>query len=351
MKFHHYNGVRRERRRWPYVLIVLALLSGGGFAIASYSVQHWYIENVKAYSNDETKQIFTVETGATPQSIGDNLQSKHLIKSSKAFTWYIRTHDVRDQLKAGTYRLSPSMQVADIVNIMVDGKVATDLFTILPGQRLDQIKDAMVKAGFDATEVTQALEPSVYAGHPALTDKPKAASLEGYLYPESFAKTKDTSPETIIRASLDEMQKRLTPDVRAGFARQGLTVHEGITLASIITQEVPKPEDKAIVAQIFLKRLKNNIPLESDVTVFYAAKILGLPATLTIDSPYNTYKYTGLPPGPLSNTTDTSLQAVIQPAATDYLYFVAGDDGVTHFSKTLAEHQALTRQYCKQLCQ
>jgi UPF0755 protein len=130
-----------------------------------------------------------------------------------------------------------------------------------------------------------------------------------------------------------------------------LSVHEALTLASIITQEVPKAEDKAIVAQVFLKRIKNDIPLESDVTVFYAAKITGKVATLDIDSAYNTYRNKGLPPGPVSNVTESSMRAIIQPATTDYLYFVAGDDGVTHFSKTLAEHQALTRQYCKQLCQ
>jgi UPF0755 protein len=331
--------------------VLVLLLAAGGFGAVSYNVQRWYAENVKPLSADATQVVFTVEIGDTPQVIGDNLEAKKLIKSAKAFAWYVRTHDVRDQLKAGTYRFSPSMGVAEIVTQLTEGKVATDLFTILPGKRLDQIKDDMIKAGFDAKEVALALDPSVYAGHPALTDKPKAASLEGYLYPESFAKTKDTSPETIVRASLDEMQKRLTPEVRSGFAKQGLSVHEALTLASIITQEVPKAEDKAIVAQVFLKRLKNDIPLESDVTVFYAAKITGKDATLDIDSLYNTYKNKGLPPGPVSNVTESSMRAIIQPAATDYLYFVAGDDGVTHFSKTLAEHQALTRQYCKQLCQ
>ena len=175
-------------------------------------------------------------------------------------------------------------------------------------------------------------------------------SLEGYLYPETFHRTATTSPEEIIKQSLDEMQKHLTPDLRAAIVRQGLTVHDGIKLASIIEQEVSNPEDKKVVAQVFLKRLREGIALESDPTALYGAVKDGAEPSLQYDSPYNTYNNRGLTPTPISNVSQSSLEAVAHPANTDYLYFVAGDDGKTYFSRTLSEHEALTEQHCKKLC-
>jgi UPF0755 protein len=264
----------------------------------------------------------------------------------------VRNHDARDRLQAGTYSLRPNQGVIEIVTILTHGKVATDKVTILPGQRLEQIKEALINnAGFSAAGVDAALDPSLYADSPALADKPRTASLEGYLYPETFQKTADTKPGTIIEASLNEMQKHLTPEIRSAIARQGLTVHEGVILASIIEQEVSNPQDKPVVAQIFLRRLREGMQLGSDVTAFYGAIAAGQAASVNYDSPYNTRLHTGLPPGPISNVSASSLAAVAQPAGTDYLYFVAGDDGVTYFSHTLAEHEALTAQHCKKLCQ
>jgi UPF0755 protein len=142
----------------------------------------------------------------------------------------------------------------------------------------------------------------------------------------------------------------LTPELRTGIVRQGLTVHEGVILASIIEQEVGKQSDRATVAQVFLKRRQMDMPLGSDVTAFYGAIKDGKTPSLTYDSPYNTLIHKGLPPGPISNVSDSSLQAVANPSPTDYLYFVAGDDGITYFSHTLQEHEALTQAHCKKLC-
>lgn len=154
------------------------------------------------------------------------------------------------------------------------------------------------------------------------------------MYPDSFQKLSDTPAETIIRQSLDEMDEHLSPDVQKGFAAQGLSVYQGIVLASIVEKEVPHDNDRPIVAQVFLKRLRENIKLESDAT-----------------SPYfNTYNKAGLPPMPISNVTVSSLRAVAYPANTNYLFFVSGDDGATHFSYTKAEHEEATRKYCTELC-
>jgi len=157
-------------------------------------------------------------------------------RSAWAFEWYVRNHDAREALQAGTYPLRPNQSVEEIVSILTNGKVSTDLVTLLPGKRLDQIKSTLMNYGFSEESVEAALNPMLYSDHPALVDKPEGASLEGYIYPESFQKTAATEPEQIIRKALDEMHEILTPQLRAGITRQGLTVHQGIILASIVEQ-------------------------------------------------------------------------------------------------------------------
>jgi UPF0755 protein len=279
------------------------------------------------------------------------LRDKGLIKSTWAFEWYIRNAELGSKLQAGSYSIRPNQGVVQIVDVMTQGQTAKNLVTILPGQRLDQVRRALIESGFAATVVDQALDPAQYADHPALVDKPAGASLEGYLYPDSYQKDSSTTARQIVTASLDQMQKHLTPQVRNGFVQQGLTVHQGIILASIVEQEVSNNSDRPVVAQIFIKRLRQGIKLQSDITVFYGAIAAGQKPSLAYDSPYNTFNNPGLPPGPVSNVSASSLQAVSAPAATDYLYFVAGDDGKTYFSNTLQEHEALTAEHCKKLCQ
>lgn len=342
------SGANRWRKFWLVALILLVVAVVSTVVI----IRQTYYNNLKPVSASQRVVTVTIPLGSSAKEIGKKLQAVGLVRASWAFEWYVRNHNLRDQLQAGTYALRPNQSVSDITTTLTHGKVETNLITILPGQRLDQIREALINnGGYSAEEVDKALDPAQYADHPALADKPTTASLEGYLYPDSYEKTADTKPETIIRASLDEMQKHLTPDIRAAMSKQGLTVHEGVILASVVEQEVSKKADKPTVAQVFALRLKNGMPLGSDVTAFYGAIKAGQTPSVTYDSPYNTRLHTGMPPGPISNVSQASLQAVASPANTDYLYFVAGDDGNTYFSHTNEEHEALTKQYCKKLCQ
>jgi UPF0755 protein len=236
------------------------------------------------------------------------------------------------------------------VEILGGGKESSVLFTIISGLRIDQIKSRFIKAGYSEAEVNAAFEPAQYAGHPALAYKPKDASLEGYLYPESFKITASSSVKDVIKQSLDEMSKRLTTDRINAFKAQGLGVHEAITLSSIIEREVIITEDKRVVAQIFLKRLREGMPLGSDVTYIYAAAVYGGIESPDLDNPYNTRKYEGMPPGPIANVSASSLDAVAYPADTDYLFFISGDDGKTYYGKTSADHDNNIRLYCQKLC-
>ena len=334
----------KTKRRWKPLWLIILFVIAIGVALIVY-VRHQYYENLKPVSNSPKTQLITVELGSTASEIGANLKKDGLIRQSWAFEWYIRNHNLRDKLQAGSYYLSPDQSVPDIVTILTKGRTASDLVTILPGKRLDQLRQIMVNAGFNPDEVEAAFDPALYAGHPALVDKPADASLEGYIYPESFQKAPDTKPQVVISKALDEMQKYLTPEIRAGFVKQGLTVHQGVILASVVEKEVGKAEDRPIVAQVFLKRLKIGMALESDATTSYGAILEGHAPTHDYDSPYNTYLHPGLMPGPISNVSVSSLKAVAFPDDTDYLFFVAGNDCKTRFSKTIEEHNAFIKAH------
>jgi UPF0755 protein len=311
-----------------------------GLVISALVVRNTYNQNLKPLSNISKKHVVTIQPGSSTAQISNALKSRGVIKSEWAFEWYVRNRQPKDELKAGTYVFDQTQSVPEIVNIIIGGKVATDLVTILPGKRLEDSKADFIKAGFSHAEVEAAFEPSQYSSHPALSEKPKEATLEGYLYPETFQKTAETKLKEVILLSLDEMALRLTDEVKKAIAKQGLNVHQAIILASIIEGEVSSPEERALVAQVFEKRLKEGIRLESNATDEYAK----------INPAYDSYKIDGLPPGPISNFTESSLKAVAYPAGTDWLYFVTGDNGVTHFSKTLQEHEALVAKYCTTLC-
>lgn len=344
------NYSARRRRGFRIGLVITSVVLILGLGIAAFAVRNAYNQNIQPFSSSQKEQLFTVQAGETAHDIAVALQDQQLIRASWAFEWYVRSHNLREQLQAGSFYVRPSQSVAEIVGIITGGKVATDLVTILPAQRLDQIQAALIKSGYGTSEVTAALDPARYANHPALVDKPAGATLEGYLYPESFQRTAETKLDDIVRLSLDAMQQHLTPDIRAAFVKNGLTVHQGVILASIVEEETGTPEDRPMVAQVLLKRLSIGMELGSDPTAHYGAILAGQKPSVNYDSPYNTRMHAGIPPGPISNVSDSSLRAVAYPSSTDYLFFVAGDDGVTHFTKTLQAHQAATAQYCTKLC-
>jgi len=327
--------------------------------VATFAVWQFYRMNLRPVSAVAPAQTVVVESGSSPRDIADLLKKSGLIRSAWAFETYVRHEEVGSYLQAGTYSLSASQSVQTIVAQLTHGKVKTELVTILPGQTIEQIEQSLINDGFAKADVEQALEPTQYENSPALVDKPKGNSLEGYLYPDSFQRTSATKPAEIIQQSLLEMQQKLTPEIRAAFAREGLSTYQGITLASIVQHEVA-PGDYAKGAQVFLKRISIGMPLGSDVTAIYGAEHDGIKlpsgqaaaAAIAInhDSPWNTRIHTGLPPTPISNVTGAALQAVAHPASTDYLYFVTGDDHITYFSQTLEEHQQNVTEHCQISC-
>jgi len=348
MKYRVDGSVRR--RPWLRRIVVSLSVLAALLLAATVVIWRFYNRNLQPVSSHGATQTVTIVAGSTPSSIADALHTRGIIRSAWTFETYVRREGVGGDLQAGTYSLSPTQSMPGIVAQLTHGKVTTHLITILPGQRLDQIEQALINDGFSKADVEAALQPSLYEGSAALVDKPKGNNLEGYLYPDSFQRTDTTKVSAIIQESIAEMQNHLTPDVRAAFAKEGLSTYQGIILASIIEKEVSRPADRAQAAQVFLKRISIGMTLGSDVTAIYGSRLAGQGISVSYDTPYNTRIHTGLPPTPISNVDNNALQAVAHPANTDWLFFVAGDDGTTYFSSTLAQHEAYAQQYCHKLC-
>jgi UPF0755 protein len=350
MKYSATKGVSKSNfRRLFYSSLIVAML-----VVVTISViaRQWYVGNTDALDvNSVASKSFVVASGSSVSKIANSLEEAKLIKSASAFEWYVRAKKSHDKLQAGTYRISPSQTVPMIVDIIKNGDVATKKITILPASTLDQTMDSFYKSGLSKESIIKALDPKQYSNHPALTDKPENADLEGYLSAETFQIISDTELSEIVVKSLDLTAEMLTPELRTELKARGLSVHQAIILASIIEQEVNNSDDRPTVSQVFQSRLAIGEQLGSDVTAFYGAKKLGLKPTVSADSPYNTRLYSGLPPGPIGSVSKSSIYAVAYPAKTDFLFFVAGDDGVTHFSRTVEEHDLLVKQYCTTLCQ
>jgi UPF0755 protein len=340
----------KPKNRWRRIAVISLIIIAALVSAALIGARIWYDQNLKPLTTES--RIITVEIpfNSSVSSISKLLKTKGVIRNTRVFEIYVRNHGYSDDLLAGVYDFNSGYSIAKNVEILVKGQEASELFTIAPGLRLDQIKTRFIKAGFSEAEVDAALEPTQYEGHQALVSKPKGDSLEGYLYPESFQRTSATTASSLVRLSLDEMAKHLTPDRIEAFSRQGLSPHDAVTIASIIEKEVHLAEDRLVVAQIFLKRLKDGIALGSDVTYEYAAAVHGGIAWPGLEDPYNTRLYIGLPPGPIANFDDTALEAVAHPANTDYLFFLSGDDDKTYYGKTLAEHDQNIREHCQQKC-
>jgi UPF0755 protein len=335
----------RVRRLWLVVAVLLVLVLIGG-----YSARTWYNHNLSAVSSSDQVTYFTVAQGTSLHKIAADLKQLDLIRSATAFETYVRGRHLYAKMQAGTYALRPSMSTPQIVTKLTKGDVSKTDVTIYPGKNLKQIRQIFKQTGYSEAELDAAFDPATYPDAPVLNYLPAGASLEGFLYPDTFQKEATTPASSIIRQSLGEMQSNLTPDIIAGFKSQGLSVYQGLTLASIVYQESGLPAAEPTVAQVFELRLKQGMMLGSDVTAFYGSQQAGRGQDVTYDTAYNTRIHSGLPPGPIGNMTVSALQAVAHPSNSDFLFFVAGDDGTIHFSHTDAEHQQAIKQYCHKLC-
>lgn len=335
------------------ILIMLAWLLLLAAAVSSILAVRWYNINLQPVDRLNTaEERFEVVRGATDDEISRNLEEQGLIRDAAAFKWHLRLNDLSGRLQAGVFRLSPSDYASDIAEIISSATLANLNVTIKPELRLDQIEDSLVEQGFKRLDVQMAMHRDNYKDHPVVAEFiPIAGDLEGYIAPETFSVNQFNadSAEDVIRKSLDIFADNLDEEIRTGILNNFNSIHEGVILASIVEQEVG-PEDRSKAAQVFIKRIREGIKLESDVTFIYAAEVFGGPRAVDNPSPYNTRLHFGLPPGPISNVSASSLRAVAFPADTNYLFFVAGDDGINYFNETLEGHVRDAALYCIQKC-
>ena len=325
--------------------IILIFVLAAGFAYTKYT------SLLKAPGMSDATVQLVVQPGQSTASIATSLKAASIIQSEYAFKLYIRINGDSGKLKAGTYDLRANWSVAQVVDAMILGHEKASNYTIAPGLRVDQIKKRKVKAGFAQGDVDTAFSASLYRDIAVVSTLPQGVdSLEGYIFPDTYSISPTTRPTDIVRMAVSQMDVVVSTSVIAKFKADGLTPYQAITLASVIEKEVSGTSDRKKVAQIFLSRIKLGIPLGSDATYYYASAMFGGEPFPDLDSPYNTRKYSGLPPGPIGNVSVSALNAVAAPENSDYLFFVTGDDGVNHFTSTDAEHNAAVTQYCKISC-
>lgn len=342
-------NIVKKKKRYKLIAVSAAILFVV-FISSALAVNYWYQQQLEPVSSANSLKSLTIEKGETSKSVAAKLEEAGLIRSAQAFQWHLRVNKLVGKIQSGSYELNASQSAVKIADMITSGEVVEQSFTILPGKRLDQIRQYFIDKGFSTDEVDEALNPEIYKNHPALISKPSNASLEGYLFPETFKIDSSTSAEQIIKLSLDQLSDNLTPELINAYAKNGLNIHEALTLASIIEKEAGSVKEKPTIAGVFYNRLKTGMKLETDPTYQYGAYLMGVPPTNKLNSPYNTYIINGLPPGPISNVSKAALQAVAYPQSHEYLFFVSGDDNITRFSKTIEEHEAAVKQYCIKKC-
>jgi UPF0755 protein len=351
------ESIKKVRKRKKWLIIAASILSLGIILAAAGWV--WYQIQLSPVNASNTDKVqVEVAPSSTPAAIAALLKDKGVIRSDTAFLWYTRLGGTQNKLQAGPYRLSPSESTADIVSHLVNGSFDTFTITFFPGATLvdkvskpedrRDVTTVLEKAGYSDQEISAALNKQY--DHPLFQDKPASADLEGYVFGETYQFNSGATVEDILKRTFDEFYKYVVQEnLVDAYKQHGLTLYQGITLASIVQRE-SGGDDKAQIAQVFYSRLAMNMALGSDVTYQYIADKTGVPRDPNLDSPYNTRRYVGLPPGPIAVPGLSALKAVASPAAGDYLYFLSGDDHVTYFAHTLAEHQANIANHCKVKC-
>ncbi len=302
-----------------------------------------------ANSGDEVR--FEIPLGESPLVIASRLESDGIILDSQSFINYLKYSGLDTTLQAGTYSLSPTTSPVELAHILQDATPSEITFSILPGWRMEEIAATLPTSGLEITPdefLLAASTPTLLNSLPP--EIPGNKSLEGFLSPGSYRIPRQTNLEQLLNILIGEFESQLSLDLLNGFERQGLNLHQAVSLASIVERETIVAEEMPIIASVFLNRLAMGMPLEADSTVQYAVGFnpdqntwwtnpLSM-SDLQFNSPYNTYIYAGLPPGPISNPGSRAIRAVAFPAQSPYYYFRATCDesGRHDFSETFDEH-------------
>ena len=302
--------------------------------------------------NDKEDLVVEIPAGSSIDTIGEILYENELIKNKTLFKLTVKISNKAPQIKAGKYSLNRTYSNNDIIDLLVSGKIFNDgiKVTIPEGYTYKETIDIIVKAGLGKEEVFEELinSPDEFYESFKFLDQEDITTLEGFLYPDTYYFDEELTEKEIINTMLKRFQSELTDDLLSRIKDMDMTLQEIVSLASIVEKEAVKDIDRPIIASVFYNRLDIEMPLQSDATIQYIfeeRKKIVTYADLKIDSPYNSYKYKGLPPTPIANPSIKSIEAVLYPEDTDYLYFVATMDGGNNYSETYEQHLKYVEEY------
>jgi UPF0755 protein len=330
------------------IIILVALLAAAGTAAwAWYSIE-------QPYQGFPSQGVFVdLPHGASSRTVARLLRQNGVVRSSLAFEFYARRHPKR-RLQAGEYFFGHAISGHDVFWQIADGRIYEQPFTVREGETIFDIAHDLETEKFMTADefLTAAQNPDLIRDI-----APHAKTLEGFLFPATYflprhPAASDVSAE-MVRKFKEEWQRIAPAESKQDTSglEHGRPIASVVTLASLVERETPKPEERPLVAGAFENRLRKNIPLQCDPTVIYAMQDAGqyqgklTGADLHFPSPYNTYAHPGLPPGPIGNPGEASLRAALDPAQTDYIYFVANTQGGHFFAATLAEHNRNVTRY------
>lgn len=291
-----------------------------------------------------------VLSGESAASVVQRLEDLGIVRNTILLRAYLRYLGIDRSIQAGHYTLSGNMTLREVAQALQTASQPTIVITVPEGWRSEQIAELLTERGtpFSGEDFLEATHLAVYSPT-LLAELPDPARLEGFLFPDTYYMTPQSQPEQLVAAMLDAFEKRVDAELRAGFARQGLSLYQAVTLASIVEREAVVAEERPRIASVFLNRLAIDMTLDADPTVQYALgrqpdrawwKTGLTEQDLRIESPYNTYLHAGLPPAPIANPGLESLRAVAFPEETTYLYFRAACDGSGRhtFAGTFEQH-------------
>jgi UPF0755 protein len=332
-------------RKSAAVVLLLVIAAGAAGAAA-------YVMDLRAHAPFQgygaSEQFVDVPAGAGTRAIGDRLVNAGVVRDGLTFRvalWL--TGDAR-RLKAGEYRFDRAMSPVDVIGKLARGEVYVIAVTFPEGLTIAEMSKIFEARGFGARSafMRAAADPSAIRSiDPAATD------LEGYLFPDTYLLPRRTDAPHLVRAMVERFEKALTPGLADAAQARGLSVRQLVTLASIVEKETARPDERPLVAAVYANRLRIGMLLQCDPTVIYALTRAGTydgnirRDDLAVDSPYNTYRVAGLPPGPIAAPGRDSLEAVAHPADSEFLYFVSRNDGSHEFARTLEEHNRNVQKY------
>ena len=325
------------------VVIVAAVCIVGGL---------WFAWMLQAPEQPGHTVMLEIPGGTSAKEVAALLREKKLIRSMLAFEVYVRLRGVGGSMQAGNYELSTGYSTPRTVDaLLFPGERAVSKITLIEGWSLREYRERLVASGFDGAkfDAQTASVSSWQQDYAFFADVSLKRSLEGYLFPDTYATTNDRSVTDLIDKMLANFQLKISP-LQDAIESRGRSLHDSVILASIIEREVIDFSDRKLVADIFWRREANGIALQSDATINYitqSGRARSTAKDLQIDSPYNTYKYRGLPPGPIGNPGLEALTAAVHPTPNEFWYFLTDEAGSVHYAKSFVEHQRNVEKFLK----